>query len=97
MAASNFKLKTQELSKISKKHFETMAAGLTAQGSKGSDIGVYTLKNFSFFWDRLQRQWVLYPVDSDGLRIEWDDNDEPIEAQYFNNKKDLLKWIQETE
>lgn len=89
----DLKLQTQELSKISKMHFETMAAGLTAQGSKGSEMRVYTLKNFSFFWDRLQRQWVLYPIDSEGLRIEWDDNDEPIEAEYFNNKKDLLKWL----
>ncbi len=49
----------------------------------------YTKNGFEYFFDRNQRQWVLYPVDDLGNRIEWDENDNPIEAKYFNNKTEL--------
>lgn len=53
-----------------------------------------TIKNgFEFFYDRYQKLWVLYPVDSDGNRIEWDADDNPIEVQYFNNKIELKMFF----
>lgn len=48
---------------------------------------------FEYFYDKNQKLWVLYPIDSEGNRIEWDANDNPIEAEYFNNKKELLNSI----
>jgi hypothetical protein len=36
---------------------------------------------------------VLYPIDSDGNRIEWDANDNPIESQYFQNKTELKAYL----
>lgn len=56
----------------------------------------YIKNGFEFFFDKNQRQWVLYPVDNLGNRIEWDENDNPIECKYFNNIKDLNKWMTTT-
>lgn len=53
----------------------------------------YITKGFEYFYDKFNRQWVCYPVDNLGNRIEWDANDNPIEAQYFNNKKEVLIYI----
>jgi hypothetical protein len=53
----------------------------------------YTKKGFDFFYDTCQKQWVLYPIDKLGNRIEWDKNDNPIEAIYFNNRKELNNWL----
>ena len=44
---------------------------------------------FEYFYDIHQKQWVLYPVDDLGNRIEWDENENPIEAEYFINIKEL--------
>ena len=55
----------------------------------------YIKNGFEFFYDKHQKQWILYPVDSLGNRIEWDESDNPIEAQYFNNKTELNKYINE--
>lgn len=44
------------------------------------EMKTYTKNGFQFFYDRHQRQWVLYPIDNLGNRIEWDENDNPIEA-----------------
>lgn len=49
----------------------------------------YQHNGFEFFYDKHQRQWVLYPIDEKGNRIEHDTNDKPIEAEYFNNKKEV--------
>jgi len=48
---------------------------------------------YAFFYDTHNRQWTLWPVDSEGKRIEWDKNDNPIEARYFNNKTELNKYL----
>jgi hypothetical protein len=48
---------------------------------------------FEYFWDRNQRLWILYPIDENKNRIEWDSNDNPIECQYFNNKKELKQFL----
>ena len=48
---------------------------------------------FEYFYDTTQRLWVVYPIDKEGNRIEWDSNDNPIEAEYFNNKKELNRKL----
>jgi len=53
----------------------------------------YTKNGFKFFYDKHQKLWVLYPVDHLGNRIEWDENDKPIEADYFNNKTELNAFL----
>jgi hypothetical protein len=53
----------------------------------------YITNEFEYFYDKNQKQWVLYPIDNLGNRIEWDKNDNPIEARYFNNRKELNKWL----
>lgn len=53
----------------------------------------YIKNGFEYFYDKSQKQWVLYPIDNLGNRIEWDKNDNPIEARYFNNRKELNKWL----
>ena len=60
---------------------------------KGREMKTYIKNGFEFFYDNNQKQWVLYPVDNLGNRIEWDENDNPIEARYFNNRKELNKWL----
>jgi hypothetical protein len=53
----------------------------------------YITNGFEYFYDKNQKQWVLYPIDNLGNRIEWDKNDNPIEAIYSNNRKELNKWL----
>lgn len=53
----------------------------------------YIKNGFEFFYDKYQKHWVLYPIDKIGNRVEWDENDNPIESKYFNNKIELNKWI----
>jgi len=53
----------------------------------------YFLNGFEFFYDIYNKHWIIYPVDNLGNRIEWDKNDNPIEAIYFNNKTDLNNWL----
>lgn len=53
----------------------------------------YIKNGFEFFYDKSQKQWILYPIDNLGNRIEWDKNDNPIEAKYFNNKTELNNWL----
>ena len=57
------------------------------------EMKTYNKKGFQFFYDTNERQWVLYPIDNNLNRIEWDTNDNPIEAMYFNNQKELNKWL----
>ena len=57
----------------------------------------YQFNGFEYFYDNIQRLWVLYPIDSEGLRIEWDANENPIEAQYFNNKKELTNFLNKSQ
>lgn len=54
----------------------------------------YIENGYEFFYDTNQKQWVLYPIDNLGNRIEWDINDNPIESQYFNNIKELNIFLQ---
>jgi hypothetical protein len=49
----------------------------------------YQKQGYEYFYDKHQRHWVVYPIDADGNRVEWDINDNPIEAMYFLNKGDL--------
>lgn len=53
----------------------------------------YKLNGFEYFYDRVEKHWVLYPIDKEDNRIEWDENDKPIEAEYFNNKKELMSKL----
>lgn len=53
------------------------------------------MNKFEYWWDKSTRNWVLYPIDENGNRIEWDDNDNPIEALYFPNKKRLEEYLDE--
>jgi len=53
----------------------------------------YTKNGFEYFYDRFEKHWVLYPIDELGNRIEWDANDNPIEAMYFNNKQEIKNFI----
>lgn len=53
----------------------------------------YTENEYEFFYDRYQKLWVLYPINETGERVEWDENDEPIEAQYFNNKTEINNFL----
>ena len=55
----------------------------------------YTKNGFEYFYDTNQKQWVVYPIDNLGNRIEWDVNDNPIEAEYFNNRQELNNWLNE--
>lgn len=52
-------------------------------------IKTYIKNGFEYFYDKSQKQWVLYPIDNLGNRIEWDENDNPIESKYFNNKTEV--------
>lgn len=53
----------------------------------------YITNTYQYFYDKYLKQWILYPVDDLGDRIEWDKNDNPIEAQYFNNKIELNNYL----
>jgi hypothetical protein len=53
----------------------------------------YQSKGYEYFYDRFTKQWVMYPIDSEGNRIEWDSNDEPIESMYFNNKAEVNTYL----
>lgn len=53
----------------------------------------YTKNGFEYFYDRYQKLWVLYPVDKNGNRIEWDKNDNPIEAQYFITRDQVEEFL----
>lgn len=53
----------------------------------------YIANGFEYFYDKNQKQWVLYPIDNLGNRIEWDKNDNPIESRYFNNKAELYTFL----
>jgi len=53
----------------------------------------YITNGNEYFYDKYQKQWVLYPIDNLGNRIEWDVNDNPIEAMYFNNRKELRMFL----
>lgn len=55
----------------------------------------YIKNGYEYFYDTNIRLWTLYPVDQQGDRIEWDKNDNPIEAQYFNNRKELNKFFEQ--
>jgi hypothetical protein len=46
-------------------------------------------QGYEYFYDRYQKHWVVYPIDAKGNRIEWDIDDNPIEAMYFINRSDL--------
>lgn len=54
---------------------------------------LYKKNGFEYFYDKSQKHWVLYPIDKEGNRIEWDNNEKPIEAIYFNNKIELNKFL----
>ena len=53
----------------------------------------YTKNGYKFFYDRYQKLWIVYPIDNIGNRIEWDVNDNPIEAKYFINRKELNNYL----
>ena len=53
----------------------------------------YSNNGYEYFYDVNQKLWVLYPINEVWERIEWDENDNPIEAKYFNNRKELTKFL----
>ena len=54
----------------------------------------YQKNNHEYFYDINQRLWVMYPIDINVLRIEWDIKDNPIEVLYFVNKNQLNYYLQ---
>lgn len=54
---------------------------------------LYIKNGFEYFYDKRQKQWVVYPIDNLGNRIEWDNNDNPIEVKYFNNKSEIDTFL----
>ena len=50
-------------------------------------------KTYEYWYDRYTKQWVMYPIDSEGNRIEWDSNDEPIESMYFINIREVKTFL----
>ncbi len=56
-------------------------------------MNTYINKGFEYFYDKNQKLWVMYPINDNGDRIEWDSNDNPIESEYFNNKKELINFL----
>ena len=54
---------------------------------------IYIKNNYEFFFDKYQKHWVLYPIDNNKKRIEWDKYDNPIESKYFNNKIELNNFL----
>ena len=54
---------------------------------------IYIIKGYSYFYDKFEKHWVLYPIDEFNNRIEWDENENPIESQYFNNKTELILYL----
>lgn len=53
----------------------------------------YQSNGFEYFFDKNIRQWILYPIDDNGNRIEHDIFDEPIESKYFNNKTEITNFL----
>lgn len=53
------------------------------------EMQLYKKDGFAYFWDRNIRLWTCYPIDNEGNRIEWDENENPIECEYFPNKNRL--------
>jgi hypothetical protein len=53
------------------------------------------VNKLEYWWDKSTKNWVLYPIDENGDRIEWDSNDNPIEALYFPNRKKLEEYLDE--
>lgn len=64
--------------------------GTTNQSNDKKD----TIKNnYLYFYDKSIRSWIAYPVDANGNRIEFDSNENFIEADYFANKYQLDAWL----
>jgi len=57
---------------------------------------LYQKNGYEYFYDTYQRHWVVYPIDSNGNRIEWDINENPIEAIYYRTRKDLNYFFNNT-
>jgi len=56
-------------------------------------VKTHRKNGFEYFYDTNCKHWVLYPIDKNGNRIEWDKQDNPIESQYFINKKQLTTFL----
>lgn len=54
---------------------------------------LHTSNGFSFFYDTSIKLWTLYPVNVSGERIEHDNLGNPIECQYFNNRTEVNKFL----
>lgn len=57
------------------------------------EMKLHQKNGFEYFYDHNEQHWVLYPIDTDGNRIEWDSNDNPIEAEYIVKKTELMSRI----
>jgi ADP-ribose pyrophosphatase YjhB (NUDIX family) len=59
----------------------------------GKVMKAFQKNGYEYFYDIYQKQWILYPIDINGNRIEWDENDNPIESKYFNKKLELNYFL----
>lgn len=60
-------------------------------------MNTYQRSGFEYFFDTNIRFWTLYPINPDGTRKEWGSNGEPIECEYFHNKKQMEKFFEKIE
>jgi hypothetical protein len=56
-------------------------------------MNTYSNNDYEYFYDVRQKLWILYAINEVRERIEWDENDNPIEAKYFNNRKELNNFL----
>lgn len=45
--------------------------------------GIHTENGFSYFYDKKTKTWVIYPVDSEGNRIDFDASGKPMEYEHL--------------
>lgn len=53
----------------------------------------YTENGFQYFYDRYIKLWTVYPVDGEGVRVEFDENNDHIPADHYHNKSELLEHV----
>ena len=53
----------------------------------------YNKNGFEYFYDNHIRLWVIYPIDTNGFRIEHNPQGRILESDYFHNKKQLEEFL----
>lgn len=60
------------------------------------EMKTYQKNGCEYFYDYVNKNWVVYPIDDKGHMIEWDENDNSIEADTFRNKMELNNFFKKT-